>query len=262
MKTQSIEMQHGAMIVIDCGDVKVHAYQTKDLIDDEVIVLEKAGKGIVVEIPPFKENIAELEQYIREKNIDIQAKLVSYHAAGSSFLPEVPSYATESANSYNTNGGGAALIGNFTKAFGDAFDSGIVLGKNILKAGKTQIAGIDMIVKPNAEAFEIEFPEIRAAYMHMLGHDCHSIVPGAAAAEAMAANLQDYLDRGFETFLSAHYVPETRKDAETKIAYLKETEKLASESKDAAEFTAKMKAEFPGYSGENYLGMTAGAFFS
>ncbi|MGN1045267.1 MAG: hypothetical protein ACI4Q9_04870 [Candidatus Methanomethylophilaceae archaeon] len=107
----------------------------------------------------------------------------------------------------------------------------------------------------------MEIPEIKTVYIHMLGHDCHSIVAGAGHADAIIANLQGYPDRGFTLSLSSHYGPENREDVETKIAYLRELKGIASVSTSAEEFTAKVNKRYPGYSGANYLGMTAGFFF-
>ncbi len=70
-----------------------------------------------------------------------------------------------------------------------------------------EIAGIQMVINPDNDAYEVEIPEAKAVYMHMLGHDCHSIVAGAGHADAIIANLKGYLDRGFQIFLSAHYEP-------------------------------------------------------
>ena len=61
--------------------------------------------------------------------------------------------------------------------------------------------------------------------------------------------------------LSSHYTPETLKDVDTKIAYLEELKKLAKKSKNANDFEIKVKAQYPEYSGLNYLDMTAGFFF-
>ena len=70
-----------------------------------------------------------------------------------------------------------------------------------------EIAGIQMVINPDNDAYEVEILEAKAVYMHMLGHDCHSIVAGAGHADAIIANLKGYLDRGFQIFLSAHYEP-------------------------------------------------------
>ena len=267
MNSMTMDLKNGTVTIIDGGKLRIHVYNTKDAIDDQVIVVEKphlirkGGRGIVIELPCFKESIAEMTQYLRDNSIDIEGKLVSYHAAGDSFLPDVKAYMTESAHKYNTLGGGKGLIDNFAGIFGDAFDSTITADGQRIGAGKLEIAGVDMVINPDNDAYEVEIPGMKAVYMHMLGHDCHSIVAGAGHADAIIADLKGYLDRGFEIFLSAHYGPETRQDVQTKIDYLKDLKTIAEECATADDFKQRVNERYVGYSGANYLDMTAGFFF-
>ena len=261
MNAESQQLKNGTMNVIECGDLNIRVYNTNDAIQDQAIILDKDGKGVVLELPCFHNNIEELTGYIKDKKLEIVGKLVSYHAAGSTFLPDVKNYLTPSSKAYNTDGEGANLVKNFSGIFGGSFDSGIVNNGEELKAGPMNIAGIDLEIIPNGDAFEVYIPAAKAVYVHMIGHDCHSIVAGPGHADAIIANLQGYLDRGTEIFLSSHYVPESREDVETKIAYIQRLKEIASASKDGKEFKAKVEEEFKGYSGGNYLDMTVGFFF-
>ena len=57
----------GEVGVYDFGEVKLHAYKTNDLIDDEVFIVEKNGKTVVIESPCFFDNIAELTEYLKHQ---------------------------------------------------------------------------------------------------------------------------------------------------------------------------------------------------
>ena len=57
---QTVKLDKGEMHVYDFGVVKLHAYQTNDPIGDEVFLIEKDGKAVVLESPCFHDNIAEL----------------------------------------------------------------------------------------------------------------------------------------------------------------------------------------------------------
>lgn len=96
----------------------------------------------------------------------------------------------------------------------------------------------------------------------MLGHDCHSIVAGAGHAEAIIAQLREYISKGYDLILTSHYTPEDLKDAQTKIDYLKNLKSIAAKCSNAEDFKSAVNAEYPDYSGGNYLDMTAGFFFS
>ena len=176
-------------------------------------------------------------------------------------MPGVPKYATQSAVDYSAQGGGKALIDGFAAAFGAAFDPSIHRADHILSEGPVTIGGIRFAIHPTAEAFDVEIPEINAVYTHMLGHDCHSIVAGAGHADAMIAQLEGCIARGYDLILTSHYTPEDQKDARTKIDYLKELKVLAAASADRDSFKAAVGEKYPQYSGENYLDMTAGFFF-
>lgn len=255
----TVRLDKGAVALYDFGTVKLHAYQTNDPISDEVFVVEKGGKAVVIEPPCFFDNCRELTEYL--KDLTVEGVLVAYHGAGASFLPGVPKYATQNAAEYSASGGGKALIDNFTTVFGDSFDPSIHQIANVIGAGKVTIGGIDFIIHPTADAFDVEIPEINAVYTHMLGHDCHSIVAGAGHADGIIAQLKEYQAKGFDLILTSHYTPEDLKDAQTKIDYLKDLKDIAAASADAEGFKAAVQARYPAYSGGNYLDMTAGFFF-
>ena len=44
----TVKLAKGEMNVYDFGGIKLHAYKTNDFIDDEVIIVEKNGKAVVI----------------------------------------------------------------------------------------------------------------------------------------------------------------------------------------------------------------------
>lgn len=256
----TVKFAKGEMNIYDFGSVKLHAYKTNDFIDDEVFIVEKDGKAVIIESPCFFDNNKELTEYL--KDVEVEGMLVAYHGAGATFLPEVPKYATQNAVEYSANGGGKSLIDNFTNAFGEIFDSSIHKITNVIGEGKVTIGGIDFVIKQTTEAFDIVIPEINAVYTHMLGHDCHSIVAGVGHADVIIAELKSYIEKGYDLILTSHYTPEDLKDAQTKINYLENLKKIAANCEDFDSFKAEVQKQYPTYSGQNYLDMTAGFFFA
>ncbi|MBQ8825086.1 MAG: hypothetical protein IJZ64_07670 [Ruminococcus sp.] len=257
---KTVKLKKGELNIYDFGGIKLHAYKTNDFIDDEVFIIEKNGKAVIIESPCFFDNNEELTEYL--KDVEVEGILVAYHGAGATFLPDVPKYATQNALEYSENGGGKALINNFTAAFGKIFDNSVHKITDVINEGKVTIGDIDFIIKQTSEAFDIEIPEINAVYTHMLGHDCHSIVAGAGHADAIIAQLKDYIDKGYDLILTSHYTPEDLKDAQTKIDYLENLKSIAEKCTDSDEFKSEVQKQYPNYSGENYLDMTTGFFFS
>ena len=257
---ETIKLSKGEMNVYNFGSMRLHAYKTNDLINDEVFIVEKNGKSVVIESPCFFDNNEELTEYLQ--NTRVEGILIAYHGAGGTFLPSVPRYATQNAKDYSEQGGGKALIDNFDGAFGDIFDKSVHKITDIIAQGKINIGGIDFIIKQTTDAFDIEIPEINTVYTHMLGHDCHSIVAGPAHADAIIAELEEYIKKGYDLILTSHYTPEDLKDAQTKIDYLKNLKKIADCAHNAEQFKAEVGKQYPQYSGQNYLDMTAGFFFA
>ena len=257
---KTVNLEKGIMNIYDFGSIKLHAYKTNDFIDDEVFILEKKGKGVIIESPCFFDNIKELTEYL--KDIQIEGMLVAYHGAGASFLPDVPKYATRNAIEYSEKGGGTALVENFAGAFGEIFDASIHNITNVVPEGEITVGGIEFEIKQTAEAFDIVIPEINAVYTHMLGHYCHSIVAGAAHADGIIAELKSYIQKGYDLILTSHYTPEDLKDAQTKIDYIENLKKIAAACADAETFKAEVRKQYPAYSGQNYLDMTAGFFYA
>lgn len=256
----AIKLEKGEMNVYDFGGMKLHAYKTNDFIDDEVFMVEKNGKAVIIESPCFFDNNRELAEYLQ--GLEVTGMFIAYHGAGATFMTDVPKYATQNAVEYSENGGGKALINNFAGAFGGIFDNSVHKITNVIEAGKLTVGGIDFVIKQTAEAFDVEIPELNAVYTHMLGHDCHSIVAGAGHADAMIAELRGYIEKGYDLILTSHYTPEDLKDAQTKIDYLENLKKIAAGVQNADEFKAEVGEQYPQYGGRNYLDMTAGFFYT
>lgn len=261
-KMNRVKLEKGIMDIYDFGGVKLHSYKTNDFIDDEVFLIEKNKKLVIIESPCFYDNHKELEEYISNLDVTVEGMLLSYHMAGGTFLKDVKKYATKNADEYGHNGGGKGLVDNFTKAFGEIFDNTIHTVTNHINEGSIEIAGINMNIIPTAEGFDIEIPEINVIYTHMLGEDCHSIVAGHNHADAIINTLKGYKQKGYQYILTSHYTPEELKAVDTKIAYLEDIKQMANESTNKEELKEKVIAKYGNYSGENYLDMTVGFFFN
>ena len=256
---KTVKLSKGEMNIYNFGNIRLHAYRTNDFMDDEVFVVEKNNKVVIIESPCFFDNNKELAEYLN--GYKILGMLIAYHGAGASLLPNVPKYATQNAKDFSEIGGGKALIEKFTDAFGEIFDKSVHKITDIIDEGKVTIGGIDFIIKQTDEAFDIEIPEINAVYTHMLGHDCHSIVAGKNHADAMIAELNGYIEKDYDLILTSHYTPEDLKDTKTKIDYLENIKSIAAKCNSADEFKSEVEKQYPQYSGQNYLDMTAGFFF-
>lgn len=254
-------LEKGNVLVYDFGNIKVHNYDTKDLINDQVIILEKNKKAVIIESPTFYDNNIELENYINSLNLTVEGILLAYHMGGGTFLKDTKKYATKTALEYGHSGGGKTLIDQFTKAFGTPFDKNIHKITDYIDSKTITLADIKMNIIPNNEAYDIEIPEINSIYIHMLGSDCHSIIAGKNHAKMMIDTLNGYINKNYNLILTSHHVPEDINAVKTKINYIKNLLNIAHSCNSVDEIIKKVKKEYPNYSGENYLEMTANFFF-
>ena len=85
---KTVKLTKGELNIYDFGSVKLHAYKTNDFIDNEVFIVEKDGKAVIIESPCFFDNNKELAEYL--KDVEVEGMFIAYHGAGATFLPEVP----------------------------------------------------------------------------------------------------------------------------------------------------------------------------
>ena len=261
MEVSKVNLGKGYIDIYNFGDIKLHCYQTNDLMNDESYILENNKNVLLVEFPVFYDNLEEFEKYVRGLNKNIVGKVFSDHPNGGTILKDIKGYASEGTIKSMKEGTIHNLVTGFEKSFNGAFAKEYHEITDVLKNKNVNIGGFELKITYHDENIEIEFLQIGCVYTHMLGHDCHSIVAGVGHANSIIEQLKRYKEQGYNLVLSSHYTPETVKDVDTKIAYLEELKELAKESKDSDDFENKVKAKYPEYSGLNYLDMTSGFFF-
>ena len=62
-------LNKGRVDIYTKNGITLYAYQTRDAIDNEVFVLAKDGRGVVIELPCFYDNIRELTAFLAQEGI-------------------------------------------------------------------------------------------------------------------------------------------------------------------------------------------------
>ena len=261
MEKTKINLKKGFVEIYNFGEIKLHSYQTNDLMNDESYILENKDNVLLVEFPAFYDNLGEFEEYVKGLGKTIVGKVFSDLPNGGTIFKDVKGYASEGTIKSMKEGTIHNLVTGFEKSFGGTFAKEYHEITDVLTENKVNIGGFELNITYHEENIEIEFPQIGCVYTHMLGHDCHSIVAGENHADVIIEQLKNYKAKGYKLILSSHYTPETLKDVDTKISYLEELKKIAKECTNADEFKEKVEEKYPEYSGLNYLDMTAGFFF-
>ncbi len=258
-----VDLGIGYVQVYDFGDIRLHAYKTNDVLDDECFLLESGTELVALEAPGFKDNISEYTAYIASLDKPLHNVLLAYHPAGAETLGDSVHYlATAGAQAAQQAGGSVkGLTVGFVESFGDSYDGTIPEVTDILTAGAVNIGGIDFVISEGVDGFDVTIPAINVVFTHMVGQDVHNIMPSVEAMEALAAQMQSYIDADYTLILSSHYVPETTQAAQTKLAYVQKMQELAAAHDNAADFIQAVNEAFPNYSGANYLEMTAAGLY-
>lgn len=256
---ETVALELGEVEIYDFGDVKLHAYNTKDALGDECYIIEGADSLIEIEVPAFTANHEEWNAYAESLGKPMNDLLIDAHPTGESYVEGMNIYATQAAKDAIESGSTYATVTSLIGMDGLADD--FIEVTDVVEAGTLELGGVEFNIIDTGDTYEIEIPAMNVIYTHMMGGSCHSIIASLDQLDAMLATVEGYQTNGYDLILTSHCAPEDQSAVAAKIAYLEQTKEIASESADAEEFTAAMKEAFPDYAGESYLEMTAGFLF-
>ena len=205
--------------------------------------------------------LLEWQRYIANLGKPMNNIWVDAHPSGGDYLDGVSVWGTQAAEDAIEGGSTQATASGLAQTFGDAWNPNNAAIDSFAQGGPVTVGGIDFEVINSADTYDLVIPAANCVYTHMLGQTVHSIVVSLEAADATIAVLQGYQQAGYALVLPGHTMPEDQQAVADKIAYLQKLEEIAGESSTADEFKTAMLEAFPGYSGENYLEMTAGYLF-
>ena len=252
----------GGVTVYNYGGVKLHAIATGDALGDEVYIVESADALVGIELPGFTDGLNTWKSYAASLGKPMNDIFLCDHATGASYVTGMKVYGTQGAKDSIARGSTYATTQGLYETFGEDFHGGPDQAQtNEVVSGAVTVGGVQFNLIDHGETFDLEIPAMNVIYTHMLGKTSHSIMTSAAHMDSMLDILRGYQSKGYAMILSAHSAPEGQDAVTEKIAYVTQAKKLAAASAGAESFTAAMKKAFPGYTGENYLDMSAGYLF-
>ena len=247
------------------GRIQLHAFETGDNMNDYCYIVESPEGLVLIESTAYKPDVEAVSKYIKSLEKPLVAALLSYHPNGYKSYGDVKIYATEGALKSWAEGGSVwGLTQNFIQSFGDKVADDLPNTAEIITEGQTlTLAGLDFVIlhESDGENYGIAVPAINVVYRHMMGSKTHNILPSVPYIEAEIAELKGYQEKGYSLILTSQNAPEGKEAVAQKVAYLEKVLDLAKTSKTFEEFILAVKAAFPDYGGEAYLGMTAAALF-
>ena len=240
----------------------MYVYDTKDALGDQVILLKKGATLVSIEVPLYKNNVNELNEFINGLGAKETYVLLVDHVNTKDYLPDAKLVTAIYAVEELTSGQPVGLFNNFVAGFGADNIQNEIRTDFVTLEDKVNLNGIELRFAPKGGEFDVYIPKFNAVYTHMLGHDVHSIIMGKSHAEIVVNELKGFINDGIKLILTSHYVPETIDDVKTKIAYINRLVEISETGSTKDEFINKVKEEFSSYGGLNYLEMSAGGFFT
>ncbi len=245
------------------GEVKVHSFNINDPLGDYVQLIETKDGLIGIDMPAFQNNFTEWGAYIDSLKKPMKTILISNHAndTGQPWRQKAKVASTQAVKGQVSGGVTKAISDGLHQNFGDQFVGKLAEIDTIIPEGKQTIDGLDVEIQPDGAGILIELPVQKAAFMHMLGADTHSIVPSPEAADAAIANLNKLGQDGIEIIFTTHHAPEKAEALGQKVEYLQNVKEIAKKSPDAASFKQNMQNKYPNMQGGPYLDMTTNALY-
>jgi hypothetical protein len=258
------QLDTGVMRIYDFGAIRLHAYQTNDPLANESFLLETKHELVGIETPAFSKNLREYAEYIKSLHKPVKHLIMANHGTGAGLFKHSRIYTTAFIRARMREGRPIRgpldnLAGILSYDCGCEFNRDIPTPTDIIYPGRNTIGGIDFILIETAEGFDLEIPAINSVFTHMVGSHVHNILESPWHIQDMQRRMTGYLAKDYGLILTSHESPEPIAAAAEKLRYLTKAKNLAEISKTRAEFIAAMKRSFPGYSGESYLEMSAGA---
>jgi len=246
--------------VNELNGFKLHTYYSNDVMADASYIIEGKDGLVTMESPLFKEGAAVFNEYIKQLGKPVVAHIADYHIGdtGHDDVIVARGMAKEI-----TEGGYHAMIEGFKQNFGDAM---------VLPQGKMVEQDFDQTITLAGVTFRFEhgpttdFPAAsviigdQVYYTHWAAARAHMNalqINSPAVLDTEVAEAQKALASGCTIFAGGHGGLATADDMKFKLEYLKTLKALRDTNATADEFTAAVKAAFPGLPGEDGVAAVA-----
>ena len=290
VKTSSKELAMGVVTIYDFGDIKIHAYDASNEMDEAAYVIESGSALVGVSMPASDEPYDAWNEYIdtlRKPMDDLfltgtplnaeDLEKTERPASGEPSEDAEPKdeakdeekelirlYSTKSVSEYFQSDEAAEALAKIAEEMGEHYRLGDELAEasEILKPDpdKTiEIGGVEFRIVENGDSYDIVIPSVKVVFSTVPGKDSFGVYSDAEDFDDVIDSLKGYeKDEGIEyVFGSSGRVIEA-KDLQTVIENSQALKVLAEESEDADAFIEAAAEAFPDYKGESALKITAG----
>lgn len=253
----------GSFEVRDFGSFKLHVYNSGDVMTDASFIVESENGIVKMEVPLFKADSAQFEDYAAALGKKTIAVIGDYHLGNQDnmILPE-------GMNAFSRGPVYGGMMEGFKKSFGDSMiDLPLGSGAEILFGKKQYIDGVSYEFH-HGPANDFPDADILIGGKVLLGHwapvKAHLGSLQLSSSEAVDQLIdasQAELRTGARLFLGGHNGVGKRSDLRFKLRYLKTVKKLLAAESSAEGFASALKAAYPGLAGEDGVAALSEALY-
>ena len=212
-----IELDAGIVRIYDFGEYKLHNYETRDPLDNQVYVLETPNNLIGIDGPVFAQNIYAWQKYIKSLNKPIEAILTSYNPNGGYWQYNAKNYATEKSVESRVSGAIHDNIIKNKKQFGKDYIKRIIPIDYVIPNGKQEIAETEFVINDKDDGYTIEIPIINIIYIPTISTEQNT----PEHIDAVISDLKQYRRAHYKLILTPNNMPTSGQSLTNQIRQLR-----------------------------------------
>ena len=260
--------QAGSFEALDCGDFKAHVYNSGDVMGNTSLIVEGKEGLVLMELPLFKENMAEFDEYAARLGKPPVRVITDYHEGA---VAGVPGLMPEGMPAFIAGETYTGMMARFKEKFGDKLvDLPEVKVEEAPFGGTVELAGVPFAFSKGPAS---DFPAAniliggKVFYSHWApakAHMNHLQLDSVAAIDEELASARAALaaqEAGAKHFVGGHGGLAPEGAVGFRVEYLETVKKLRGEHQTAAAFAEALKKAYPDLPGAEGVEKMAGALY-
>ena len=254
--------------IYDLPNSKLHVYQSGDAMGDVSFIIEGDKKIVLLEQPPFVENVKEFKAYAESLGKPIEKIIANYHSLGLADYKPSLVVMPEAMIEFKKSPMIAGIQKKFKGEFGDAIDMRPYTRAKGFKVPSTQDwAGVEMQFTQGAKG---GFPAAnilidgKAFYRHFsptISHFNPMQIKSVESVDIILTELKAVEASGAEYVFGSHGPAATQKEVVFQIEYLERVKELLTKCKDADSFGQQLILSYPSLAGAENVKAIAKALY-
>ena len=245
----------GKFETVELNNSTLHVYWSNDVMANASYIVEGEDALVVLEVPLFKNALAEFDSYIKNLGKPVASAIIDYHVGGQESQAIVM---PQGMHKFTNEGVYAAMMSGFKQSFGESMVDLAEGEVSEVPFGNTvKLAGVNFrFDRGPANDFPGSMILIdgTACLMHWAPAKAHMNTLQISSPEAVDQALEGLLaasKSGATIWLGSHGGVADKEALNFRIGYLRNILELLVGKPDARTFASQLKAAYPDLAGED-----------